>query len=125
MPPKSGVGKLCTGMLGELLLREVVPDGGGHLAAVALQAGQPVQGLHPGRRRALLVGRGRHSRRTLVGQPCWLVNMPTARVNCGIEPMKKADWDRLVVPVLAMISRPSGRPAFGAVPPGLVSKDSA
>ena len=62
---------------------------------------------------------------TLFGQPCWLVNMPTARVNCGIEPMKKADWDRLVVPVLAMISRPSGRPAVAAVPPGLVSKDSA
>ena len=39
--------------------------------------------------------------------------------------MKKADWDRFVVPVLAMISRPSASPAFGAVPPGLVSKDSA
>src|SRR4029077_4000243 len=43
----------------ELLLHEVVPDGGGLLTAVALQAGQPVEGLPPGGRCALLVGRRR------------------------------------------------------------------
>ena len=61
----------------------------------------------------------------LAGQPCWLVNMPIARLNCGMAPMKNADWDRFVVPVLAMISRPSTSPTFGAVPPGLSSNERA
>ena len=49
-------------------------------------------------------------------QPGWLTNMPTAIASFGVAPMKNADWDRLVVPVLAMTSRPSGRPAVAAVP---------
>ncbi len=42
--------------------------------------------------------------------------MPIASDSCGIAPMKNADWAVFVVPVLAMIARPSLIPAAAPVP---------
>src|SRR5438445_10314291 len=62
-----------------------------------------------------------------VGQCGLLTNMASAMAYLGVAAMKYADWDRLVVPVLAMTSWPLSRPRPAAVPPppGTVSCDSA
>src|SRR5690348_7722826 len=59
------------------------------------------------------------------GQFGWLTNMASAIAYLGVAAMKYADWDRLVVPVLAMTGWPLSRPRPAAVPPGRVSADSA
>ena len=53
----------------------------------------------------------------MVWSDWFAVKMPTASVYCGIAPMKNADWALFVVPVLAMIGRPSGSCRLG---PGAV-----
>src|SRR5215469_1784865 len=59
------------------------------------------------------------------GQFGWLTNMASAIAYFGVAAMKYADWDRLVVPVLAMTGWPLSMPRPAAVPPGFVSADSA
>src|SRR5437899_5366399 len=59
------------------------------------------------------------------GQFGRLTNMASAMAYLGVAAMKYADWDRLVVPVLAMTGWPLSRPRPAAVPPALVSADSA
>src|SRR5215467_6591784 len=66
-----------------------------------------------------------HCDPSLAGQFGWLTNMASAIAYLGVAAMKYADWDRLVVPVLAMTGWPLSRPRPAAVPPGLVSADSA
>ena len=45
-----------------------------------------------------------------MGQVGLLTNMPTAIAYFGVAPMKNADWDRFVVPVLAMTVWPLVEP---------------
>src|SRR5438445_4856376 len=60
-----------------------------------------------------------------VGQCGLLTNMASAMAYFGVAAMKNADWDSLVVPVLAMTGWPLSRPRPAAVPVGVVSADSA
>src|SRR6266566_6195930 len=59
------------------------------------------------------------------GQCGFSTNRASAIAYFGVAAMKYADWDRLVVPVLAMTGWPLSRPRPAAVPPELVSADSA
>ena len=52
------------------------------------------------------------------GQCGLLTNMASAIAYFGVAAMKNADWDRLVVPVLAMTGWPLFSPRPAAVPPG-------
>src|SRR5690348_14936149 len=60
-----------------------------------------------------------------VGQFGLLTNRASAMAYRGVAAMKYADWDRLVVPVLAMTVWPLSRPRPAAVPLPVVSADSA
>src|SRR5580692_6707984 len=60
-----------------------------------------------------------------LGQCGLLTNIASAMAYFGVAAMKNADWDRLVVPVLAMTGWLLSRPRPAAVPPPLVSADSA
>src|SRR5215472_1393799 len=51
---------------------------------------------------------------------CDWVKIPTASVYCGIAPMKNAEWEFVVVPVLPMICRPSVIAAAVPVPSTVV-----
>src|SRR5262249_20439741 len=57
--------------------------------------------------------------------PGWLTNRAVAIAYRVVAPMKNADWDRLVVPVLAMIGWPLVSPRPAAVPSPLVSAAGA
>src|SRR5258708_14387482 len=60
-----------------------------------------------------------------LGQFGFSTNRASAIAYFGVAAMKYADWDRLVVPVLAMTGWPLVRPRPAAVPPLTVSADSA
>src|SRR5947207_10349611 len=66
-----------------------------------------------------------HSASNRFGQCGLLTNMASAMAYLGVAAMKYADWDRLVVPVLAMTGWPLSRPRPAAVPSPVVSADSA
>src|SRR5579871_1152275 len=66
-----------------------------------------------------------HCEPSRAGQCGLLTNMASAMAYFGVAAMKNADWARLVVPVLAMTGWPLSRPRPAAVPPPVVSADSA
>src|SRR6266567_755262 len=66
-----------------------------------------------------------HCASSRFGQCGLLTNRASAIAYFGVAAMKYADCDRLVVPVLAMTGWPLSRPRPAAVPPALVSADSA